>query len=430
MKGIERERVVVVGGGAAAAECAAQLRISGYDGSITVISSDSHPPYELPALSKAFLLGHATRDEILIRSEEAYAEHDIEIQLETTVTAIEPAAHRVLLSDGSAIAYDKLVIATGGTPRQLPLPGAAESAHVHYLRSLSDAQSLRDNLRPGQTLAVVGGGYLGLEVASVARSLGADVTVLEGLPRLLARVTSPPVSEYFARMHREQGVEIRLEVGIEGFRDTADGRVEILLKNSAPLVADHVLVSIGLIPNVKLAEDAGLEVENGIRVDELGRTSEPDIFAAGDCASHPDSLEGGFRRLESLPSALETATIVASTIAGGAKSDPTPPWFWSEQFSTKLQTVGLYRPGDEPVVRGDATTAQSFTVFYLRDGRVAAADVLSSPRDFAAAKSLVTKRLHVDASDLANTDIPIKEILRAAASHGSPLPAAPAAAAR
>lgn len=422
----EQERVVIIGGGAAAAECAAQLRIAEYEGSITVISAEANPPYERPALSKAFLLGHATRDEILIRPEAAYAEHDIEIRLGLEVTAIEPDSHQVRLSDGSTVAYDKLVIATGGYPRQLPVPGAADSRHVYYLRSMSDAVSLRDSIRPGATLAVVGGGYLGLEAAAVARQLGANVTVLEGLPRLLARVTSEPISEYFARLHREKGVDIRLEAGIESFRDTEGDRVEITLKDSAPLVADTVLVSIGLIPDVALAEDAGLDVQNGIRVDESGRTSSPDIFAVGDCTSHPDQLEGGFRRLESLPSALETAATVATTIAGTAKTNPTPPWFWSEQFETKLQTVGLYRAGDVPVVRGDGAASHAFSVFYVRDGRVAAADVLSNPREFAAAKSLVAKRTNVDAAELADVDVPLKEILRAKSTEEAQLAAASA----
>lgn len=410
MSTLVNERVVIVGGGAAGAECAARLRMANYPGQVTILSADSHPPYELPALSKAYLAGDATYQDVLTRPYEAYADHGIDLRLNTQVDRIDTDEHSVRLSDGGSVPYSYLVLATGGEARRLPVPGAAESAHVFYLRTMADADALRGGITPESRVAIVGGGYLGLEVASVARRIGATVTVLEGLPRLLSRVTSPPVSEFFARLHRSKGVDMRLDAKIERIEDRGD-HSEIILADGAPVAADLIFVSIGLLPSVHLAADAGLDVDNGIRVDEHGRTSARDVFAAGDCTSHPDVHDGGFRRLESMPNALEMAATVAASISGSPAPYEGIPWFWSEQYDVKLQTIGLFRPGDEFVVRGEAAPGESFAVFYLRDGVVRAADVISDARVFAAAKSLVNRRIHASPSDLANCDLPLKSLI-------------------
>ncbi|MGV9869859.1 NAD(P)/FAD-dependent oxidoreductase [Rhodococcus koreensis] len=416
MKFITREHVVIVGGGAAAAECAASLRMSRFAGAITVISAERNLPYELPALSKAFLTGSAGYDDIVIRPQSSYTDHDISLRLGVEVVSIDSGAHEIHLGNGETVPYDKLVIATGGRSRELSAPGAAESTRLHYFRSLEDAEKLRSRLMPSARLVVVGGGYLGLEVASAARHLGATVTVLEAMPRLLARVTSPAVSAFFARMHREEGVDVRLDTTVNSIFDVGNDQVKIELEGGEQLEADLVLVSIGLVPSVELAEKAGIEVDNGIRIDEFGRTSVPDIYAAGDCTSHPDFENGGYRRLESLPNANETATTVAATILGQPRPYTSTPWFWSEQYGTRLQTVGLYRPGDEACVRGPSDVGRSFSVFYIRDGQVRAADIVSSPRDFAVAKSLVSQRIAVNPSDLTDMSIPLKDVLKQAKS--------------
>ncbi|MWA04840.1 hypothetical protein F8568_031615 [Actinomadura sp. LD22] len=415
MVGSSSERVTIVGGGAAGAECAARLRMADFAGEITILSADVHPPYELPSLSKGYLSGASGYDEVLLRPVSAYTEHDIDLQLNTRVKSIDTARHEVRLDDGRVLSYSKLVLATGGRPRPLLVPGAADSAHVFYLRTLNDADRLRSVITPTSSIAVIGGGYLGLEVASVARSMGAAVTVLEGLPRLLSRVTSPPVSEFFARLHRTEGVDLRLEAKVERIEDTPDGRVTIHLGDDAPIRADLVFASIGLLPSVQLGIAAGLEAENGIRVDEYGQTSVPDVYAAGDCTSHPDAQDGGFRRLESLPNAMETAATVAASIVGNPAPYVAVPWFWSEQYDVKLQTVGVYKQGDDAVVRGDERSGEPFSVFYLRGGEVRAADVISSPRDFAAAKTLVARRVAASAADLADRRVPLKALLRATA---------------
>ncbi|MFF7645266.1 FAD-dependent oxidoreductase [Streptomyces canus] len=406
------DRVVVVGAGQAGADFVAALRMAGHQGPVTLVGEEPEHPYARPPLSKAYLSGKATAEDLHLRPPAMYEQQGIDIRTGTRVTSVDRAARHVVLADGERLPYGHLVLATGGRPRRLPAPGLDEAPNVHYLRTLADVAAMRPRFVPGARLVVVGGGYVGLEVAAVARGLGLTVTVLEALPRVLARVTAPQVSAFYQRVHAEEGVDIRVDTAVTGFAFAPDGAVTAVeLKNGERLDADVVLVGIGLVPDTELAERSGLAVDNGIVVDEYCRTADPAVFAIGDCTSHPCGEHGGRRRLESVPNASEQARTAAAAIAGHPAPYTAIPWFWSDQYDVKLQTVGLSTGHDEVVIRGTTETGRSFAAFYLKDGQVRAADVVCSPRDFAAARKLVGARARVSAEALRDLSVPLKQLL-------------------
>ncbi|MGP3637358.1 NAD(P)/FAD-dependent oxidoreductase [Streptomyces sp. 24-1644] len=406
------DRVVVVGAGQAGADFVAALRMAGHQGPVTLVGEEPGYPYALPPLSKAYLSGKATAEDLHIRPPSMYEQQRIELRTGTRVSAIDRAARHVVLTGGERLAYTRLVLATGGRARRLPAPGLDEAPNVHYLRTLADASAMRHQFVPGARLVVVGGGYVGLEVAAIARRGGLDVTVLEALPRVLARVTAPQVSAFYQRVHTEEGVDIRVGAAVTGFAFAADGSVAAVeLKSGERLDTDIVLVGIGLIPHTELAEQAGLAVDNGIVVDEHCRTEDPAVLAIGDCTSHPCGEHGGRRRLESVPNASEQARTAAATVTGNLQPYTAIPWFWSDQYNVKLKTTGLSAGYDDVVIRGTTDTGRSFAAFYLKDGQVRAADVISSPRDFTAARKLVAARARVDPETLKDLSLPLKHLL-------------------
>jgi 3-phenylpropionate/trans-cinnamate dioxygenase ferredoxin reductase subunit len=380
------ERVVIVGGGEGAAEVAVRARMSGHRGAITIIGDEPLVPYQRPPLSKAFLAGELAIEKLYARPARTYALAEIELMPGVRVAAIERAAQRIVLEDGRGIAYDRLVLATGGRPRRLPVDGAR---NVCYLRTIADAERLRDHLRPGRRLVIIGGGYVGLEVASLAIGMGVSVTVLEALPRILARVTAPVVSRFYERLHRSAGVDLRTDSPVAGFSFSPDGAVKaVVCSDGAQVAADAVLIGIGLIPNDELARDAGLDVDDGIVVDSCCVTSDPQILAVGDCTRHPCAYLGRAVRLESVPSTLAQARSAASGLCGIPRANDAVPWFWSDQYDVKLQMAGLSAGHDEVVVRGDPAT-RSFAALYLRDGRLIAADAINRPREFGHLRQLI-----------------------------------------
>jgi 3-phenylpropionate/trans-cinnamate dioxygenase ferredoxin reductase subunit len=408
--------VVIVGAGQAGIETATALRRAGHQGPIVVFGEEPGLPYARPPLSKAYLVGEADAAALLLRKSETYDQQDIQLRPGTRVAAIDTAAHAAVLDDGQRLRYDHLVLATGGDPRVPDTPGLVTAANVHTLRTLDDATALRARLAAGSRVAIIGGGYIGLEIAAAARTKGLHVSVVEAAPRVLARVTSPVVSEFFHRVHAEEGVEILVDAAVaEALTDDA-GDVRLLrLTDGRELEVDFVLVGVGLIPRTQLAEAAGLLVDNGIVVDDAMRTSVPDIYAIGDVARHPDPQQGGSRRLESIPNASEQARCVAATITGSFRPYTAVPWFWSDQYDLKLQTAGLASGYDSLVVRGDATAGRQLTVLYLQGEVVIAADVVNKPADFAAAKRLISARVAVDPEELADSDRPLKSFVGRAA---------------
>lgn len=403
--------VVIVGGGQAGSECAAQLRQKGFAGPITLLGEEPHLPYQRPPLSKGFLAGEVTAEALQLRAAAAYARLDVTVRTGLRADRIDRHA-RTIACAGELIGYTWLVLATGGRARQMRVPGA-ELGNIHTLRNIADVRKLQPIFVPGRRLTIVGGGYVGLEVAAVAVKRGLSVTVLEGAPRVLARVTAPEISAFYERVHRAEGVDIRTDVAVSGFLAGAGGSdvAAVECGEGAPHPADAVIVGIGLVANTELAEQAGLMVDGGILVDAEGRTNDKHIFAIGDCATH---AHHGFLerrvRLESVPNAIEGARSVACAIMGQAAPSATAPWFWSDQYSLKLQMVGLSETYDEMAVRG-SPESRSFIAFYLKDGHVIAADAVSRPGDFMAAKRLVAERSAVPVSALQDDTVPLKTIM-------------------
>ncbi len=401
-----------MGGGQAAGEVAFRLRHKGYTGAITIIGSEAHLPYQRPPLSKAFLSGTATSDDLLLRPKSSYERASIRFMGSTLVESLNPPARSVTLSDGQVLAYDKLILATGGRPRRLLCPGS-DLAGVHVLRTLDDVLGIRKDFQPGTALAIIGGGYIGLEVAAVAVKAGLKVTLIEAAPRLLARVTGTEMSIFFESVHRGAGVDVHTGVGVTGLLPAPldPARIgAVQLSDERRFPADCVLVGVGIVPNVELAEDAGLPTNNGILVDEFCLTQDPDVLAIGDCANHPNQLFGRRLRLESVPNAVEQARVAADTICGSLKPYAAIPWFWSDQYDLKLQAVGLADGHDQTVVRGDPAGG-AFSIFYLRQGTVIAADSVNRPSDFIAAKSLVGRTIRTDASLLADMSQSLKVLV-------------------
>ncbi|MEV6657262.1 NAD(P)/FAD-dependent oxidoreductase [Nocardia fluminea] len=404
--------VVIVGGGHAGGELAAALRQGGYDRAITMIGREDHLPYTRPPLSKAYLRGESRIEDLYLRPRSFYAGHRIEVLTGRAATAINRPAKTVVVDDGRVVRYDKLVLATGGSPRRIVDAALSGATNVHYVRTITDIDRLRETLVPNRRFVIIGGGYVGLEVAAVLRQIGMRVTVIETAPRLLARVTVPEVSEFFRRVHVEEGVDVRLSVRPESFQRDESGRItRVTLDDGTEAEVDELLIGIGITPHDELARDAGLAVDNGVLVDAHCSTEDPDVYAIGDVARHPCSEHGGLRRLESMPNAVAQARLVADHIRGAENAHSDVPWFWSDQYNVKLQAVGLFTGYDDVVVRGDSTVGRKFAAFYLKDGAIRAADVICSPAEFAAAKKLVTARVTISKDLLRNIELPLKSLV-------------------
>ena len=397
-------RIVIIGAGHAGGTAAVLLRHFGHQGPITLIGEETTAPYQRPPLSKAFLKGGADAEALKLRPDSFYRDNDVEARLSTRVAAIRRREKSVLLEDGTALPYDWLILATGCRPRRLTLDGA-ERNDVHVLRGLEDAEKLKRVLAPGARLAIVGGGYVGLEVAASARELGAEAVVLEREDRILARVASPPLSQFFHDYHTERGVEIETGVQILAVEDKA-----VRLADGREIACTAVLAGIGADPADELAREAGLTCERGIVVDEDARTSDPAIFAIGDATWRPMPLYGHrMFRLESVPNALEQAKQATSAILGRPRPAPEVPWFWSDQYGLKLQIAGLPFDTDRLVIRGDPKAAR-FAIFHLQAGIVVAVEAVNSPPEFMVGKQLIERRLPTDPERLADLSLSMKEI--------------------
>ena len=389
--------VAIVGTGHAGGNAAALLRQYGFAGPIVLIGAEPVPPYQRPPLSKAYLKGEADVDRLWLKPRAFYDDNRIELKLGAAVRSLDRASHVLTLADGSPIHYGKLILATGSTPRALAIPGH-DLDGVAALRSLADADALRARLQPGEKLVVIGAGYIGLEAAASARQAGHEVTVLEAAPRVLSRVTGETVSAFYAREHRAKGVDLRLDARIASFVGEGGTLGGVKLASGEIVAARVALVGIGVVPDVALALDAGIACANGVQVDEDARTSDPDVFAAGDCANRPLAHYGRTARLESVHNALEMAKLAAAAIAGKPRPACDVPWFWSDQYDLKLQTAGLLEGYDEVLVRGDPA-ARRFAVWYLKDRALLAVDAVNSMPDFLCGKKLAGSgaKLDVDA---------------------------------
>jgi 3-phenylpropionate/trans-cinnamate dioxygenase ferredoxin reductase component len=376
-------KVVIVGAGQAGAALAAKLRSLGHQGEIVLLGDEPSPPYQRPPLSKAYLLGEMEEDRLWLRSPDFWAENRVDLQLGQTVTGLDPKARTVTVS-GQPLTYDHLVLTTGSTPRTLPAALGGTLQGVYTVRTLADVDAMRGEFQTGHRVIIVGGGYIGLEAAAVASKLGLEVTVLEMAPRILQRVASPQTSDHIRALHLSHGVSILESTGLD--RLVGDGRVTgVTLKDGRSLPADFVIVGVGITPNTGLAEAAGLVIDNGVATDAMGRTSDPFVWAAGDCASFPHS--GGRLRLESVGNAIDMAEAVAANILGAGQPYAAKPWFWSDQFDLKLQIAGLNTGYDHIATRVGEGEAVSF--WYYRGETLLAVDAMNDARAYMVGKRLI-----------------------------------------
>ncbi len=408
---MDRADVIIVGSGHGGAQAAIALRQQGFTGSVMMIGRDPLPPYERPPLSKEYLARDKPFERIMIRPEAFWAERDVILRPATAVVGVDPAAHTVKLLSGSEAGYGKLIWSAGGDPRRLSCAGADLSG-IHAVRDKADVDRIMAELDNGaKRVAVIGGGYIGLEAAAVLTKLGCQVTLLEALPRVLARVAAEPLSDFYQNYHRARGVDLRLDAKVERLEGENGWVRRVLLEGGEAIACDIVVVGIGIVPAAGPLVAAGAAGANGIDVDEFCRTSIDDIYAIGDCAAHASAwAAGAVIRVESVQNAHDMATTVAKHMVGVNEPYRAFPWFWSNQYDLKLQTAGLSIGYDDVVVRGDPDEAR-FSVIYLKEGHVIALDCVNATKDYVQGRKLVEAKAAPDRALLADASVPLKELL-------------------
>ena len=405
---MSEQQIVIVGAGQAAIRASESLRKRGFNGRIVLLGDEAYAPYQRPPLSKAFLKGQLDEHRLAFKADAWYADQTIELSVSSRVERIDTEAREVVVGE-EHVGYDALILATGSSPVRLPIPGI-ELSGVLELRGIDDAKSIKSRLQKAERLVVVGGGYIGLEVAAAARQLGLGVTLVERLPRLLSRVTSPEISDFFLQLHRGHGVDVRLEDSVE--RIEGSGAVSAVeLSSGERIDADAVLIGIGVRPNQELAERAGIRCDDGILVDDHGATSSDGVYAAGDCTRR--EIGGTSVRLESVHNALDQADRIAAHIVSGEALPFDPPWFWSDQYDIKLQTAGLFNEYDGCRLIGDIDAAR-FSAIYFRNETLLAVDSINDPATFMSAKTLMKMGVSVTATELAEAGDSLRDILKQA----------------
>jgi 3-phenylpropionate/trans-cinnamate dioxygenase ferredoxin reductase subunit len=400
--------IVVIGAGQAGSSLVAKLRKDGFDGEITLIGAEKHLPYQRPPLSKAYLLGEMELERLFLRPESFYAENNITLRLGVAVTAIDAAAKTVSLGD-EVIAYDQLALTTGSDPRRLPAAIGGDLDGVFVVRGLTDVDAMAPHVTEGKRALIVGGGYIGLEAAAVCAKRGVDVTLVEMGDRILQRVAATETSDYFRTLHGEHGVTILEGTGLERLEGEAGQVTGAVLSDGSRVEVDFVVVGVGITPGTQLAELAGLELDNGIKTDEQGRTSDPSIWSAGDCASFP--YKGGRIRLESVPNAIDQAEVVAQNMMGAGKDYVATPWFWSDQYDVKLQIAGLNSGFDNVVTRAGEGRTTSF--WYYQGDQLLAVDAMNDPRAYMVGKRLIDMGKTADKSVVGDPAADLKPLLKA-----------------
>lgn len=400
------EKCIIIGASHAAAQLCVSLRQGGWEGSITVIGDEDDLPYHRPPLSKDFLSGDKTLSDILIRPAEIYEKANIDLKLGVRVGAINREEKSVLTDDGDVYPYDKLVLATGARVRNLPVPGENIKG-VYYLRDTKDVLAIKSQIAPGKRAVIIGGGYIGLETGASLKKQGMEVTILEAMPRILQRVTAPELSRFYKRVHQEEGVNI-LEGVVASELSKSNDRLNVSTSCQQNFDADMVIIGIGVIPNMELAEMSGLTVGNGVEVNAFCQTSDLDIYAAGDVTWHFNPIYERHVRLESVPNATEQAKIVASHINGQPKPYNSLPWFWSDQFDLKLQIAGLSDGYDDLIIRGDIENSREFAAFYFKGDQLLAVDAVNSPREFMLGRMVLSKGKSLDKGVLVDETAELK----------------------
>jgi 3-phenylpropionate/trans-cinnamate dioxygenase ferredoxin reductase subunit len=402
------QTVVIVGASHAAVQAIDTLRREGHVGPIILVGDEPFLPYNRPPLSKKYFSGELERERLLLRSAQFYEQARVEVRLGVRVTAIDRATRRLRLSDGGELSYDKLLLCLGSRNRLLEVPGY-DLQGIHYLRTIADVDGIRADLAAARRLVVVGAGYIGLEAAASARHLGLEVTVLEMADRPLNRVTAPEMSSFYLQRHARAGVRVLCGMSVTSFAGADDGRVSGVVCGEREFAADLVIVGVGVLPETALAAACGLRCENGIVVDETCQTSDPDVYAAGDCTMHPCVRFGRRLRLESVDNAVEQAKTAALNICGKPARHEHVPWFWSDQYDIKLQIAGLSQGYDQAVLRGDPDTNR-FALYYFSQGELIAVDAINSPKDFMTGKKWIAERKRPDPALLADPATDLKSL--------------------
>jgi len=398
--------IVVVGGGQAGAQAVDTLRREGFAGRLLLICDEPALPYQRPPLSKRYLSGELTAERLPFRHSAFYEEHRVELRLGLAAVALDPRARRLELADGEALSYDRLLLCLGATARRLTCPGA-DLPGLHYLRTVADVMLIRAAIKPGSHVVLIGGGYIGLEAAATCRQMGCEVTVLELADRVMNRVVAPSVSQFFAQEHRAQGIRISCNTRVTRLEGT--GRIErVVCADGSVVAADAVIVGVGAVPSTALAGDAGLACNDGIIVDEYCRTQDEAIFAAGDCTNHPSPRYGRRVRIESVDNAFEQAKTAALNLLDRKIAHDRVPWFWSDQFDSKLLIAGLSLDYDQQVLRGDPAS-RSFSVCYLKGKELVAVEAINHSKDYMAARKLIAERAQMNAAKLADPNLALKE---------------------
>jgi 3-phenylpropionate/trans-cinnamate dioxygenase ferredoxin reductase subunit len=401
-------KCIILGASHAAAQLVTSLRQEGWEGEIQVISDEPYLPYHRPPLSKAFLAGDKSIDDLQIRPQSFYDKLNVRFQ-QGRVTQVNRVEKSLLLESGEELQFSKLALCTGARVKKVSLPGS-DLKGIHYLRNIADVQGLQGDIGQGKRVVIIGGGYIGLEAASAMRKLGMHATVLERSSRILQRVSAPELSAFYQRIHTEEGADIRTNMSVSKF--VGDSYVEkVVCEDGTEFQADLVVIGIGVNPNVELAESAGISVDNGILVDKHCQTNDPDIVAAGDCTRHFNEIYGRSLRLESVPNANEQAKVAAATICGHDKEYNSLPWFWSDQYDLKLQISGLSEGYDQIIVRKDPDKDRSFAAFYFKEGKLISADCINRPQEFMLSKKIISQSLNVDPERLENNSIPVNQLL-------------------
>lgn len=405
------KKCIVVGASHAAAQLVTSLRQEGWEGEILVIGDEPHLPYQRPPLSKTFLSGDKSVEDLLIRPAAFYLKNNVQF-VQGKVTEINRGQKTLSLSDGQQLSYDKLALCMGSRVRMAGIQGEQLSG-VHYLRSIADVQHIQPFVAKDKHAVIIGGGYIGLETAAALRKQGMQVVVLEMADRILQRVTAPELSEFYQRIHQEEGVTIYTNTAVTLI--LGDQKVKkVVCSNGLELPADLVVIGVGVVPNVELAIAAGLDVDNGILVDAFCHTSAPDIVAAGDCANHFNTFYQRRMRLESVPNASDQGKTAAATLCGLSKPYKSLPWFWSDQYDLKLQIAGLSQDYDQVIIRGNRLEGRSFAAFYFKNQKLIAADCINRPQEFMLSKKILAENIIVQPSRLADDSIAVKDLIQAA----------------
>lgn len=404
---MDDQKIIIIGGGQAGCQTATSLRASGFLGEISIYCSENYLPYQRPPLSKKFLLGELDKERLFFKPEKFYRDNNINFFLNSYVIKIEKENKKIFLNNNEEDSYDKLVIATGTKPREIDVDKDS-AKNIFYLRSIDDVLEIKGEVQSSKKVAIIGGGYIGLEVAAILKKLGLSVTIIEMAGRILERVTSQIISDFYTKVHSEEGVKILTNTSVE--RITKKSKDMEILTNNGSIRADFIVVGIGVIPCDELASESGLKVQNGILVNEFCETSEKDIYSAGDCTVHPNSYYNKDIRLESVHNAIEQGKTVASSIMNKKEPYNQIPWFWSDQYDLKLQIAGLCIDYDDIIVRGNSDS-RSFAVFYMKNNYMIASDCINCPGEHMMSRKIISDKIIVDKNRLSDDSIPIKEVI-------------------